>query len=538
MIFLISGRTVFTQEAGSGLRFDPLLVERVVEAGQTLTYKIYLDNNNRFQPLELMLQAADIEENLRGAYQLVPAQSTPYSLARWIQIDPARLTLPPGASRSVEVNLNVPRGETGGRYGAIVITVLPEEREESEEVLGSTEFILQAASFLELIIAGTAQRLQAFPAYFTIQSSSEIPAARSRVGDRGLVFTAAIANEGNVHIYTQGDLTIRSAEGRTIGRYPLGGGRGLILPGATVELRSIIPANLPPGDYQARASIDYGGHRPAVIEAPFSIDEQEIVIRPEEQGYEGNFARFEVAPTSLELSLQSGAFKSDVLEIFNHGDETISIQGRMLPIVYDLEGNLLSEEARGEAADWISIFPDEFDVQPGRSRRIRLTASPPSDFSGGYYADIIFTSIGSEVLTETGTNLYATVGESESFEVGLEDYNVQEVGDFLLVDILLANKGKIHIQPEIEIVLNRTIPQSEGEGGEILPARTERISAVESSIYENPVLPATERIYSYQLPSGGISGEHQVLIRIDYGDEYPIIIRQNINLKGAEKGEE
>jgi len=72
-----------------------------------------------------------------------------------------------------------------------------------------------------------------------------------------------VENKGNVHVVTRGEIVIRTADGRTVARYPLGGGRGIILPNATVALRSVITRKFPPGDYQAGPSSSTAGAVPS-----------------------------------------------------------------------------------------------------------------------------------------------------------------------------------------------------------------------------------------------------------------------------------
>ncbi|NMB12847.1 MAG: DUF916 domain-containing protein, partial [Firmicutes bacterium] len=254
-----------TEAQSPSLAFDPLLIERSVKAGETLSYYISIQNENLFESIALEMTPCDIAEDVNGTYHLVPMGTSNFSLAGWISVEPQVVTIPPGSERLVSVTVKVPRGVSGGRYGAITMS----PREGPSSSLGQSQqapFRFQMASFLELQISGGAVRREAYISDLNVRPSSEVPIIRQQVGDGAIVYSAEVTNAGNVHATARGNLVIQTEEGRTVARYPMGGGRGLILPEATVALRSVTGPNLPPGKYRAKAIIDYGGSRPAVAD--------------------------------------------------------------------------------------------------------------------------------------------------------------------------------------------------------------------------------------------------------------------------------
>ena len=143
------------------------------------------------------------------------------------------------------VTVSVPRGTSGGRYGAVVVTTVPDRTSPSPDAFAVSAFTFRMASFIELVIAGAALRREAYAESFSVTLSGDYPEYRRQMGEDSLVFTATVKNEGNVHIVTKGSLIISTADGRTVAD-TLGGGRGVVIPGAAVGLRSVIRSILPP----------------------------------------------------------------------------------------------------------------------------------------------------------------------------------------------------------------------------------------------------------------------------------------------------
>lgn len=95
IIFLLCSQAA--AQEGAAVRMDPMLVERTVRPGDSFTYFIYLTNEDRFNPVTLDVQIADISEDATGSYRLQPVGSTPYSLERIVRVEPQRLTVQPAS---------------------------------------------------------------------------------------------------------------------------------------------------------------------------------------------------------------------------------------------------------------------------------------------------------------------------------------------------------------------------------------------------------------------------------------------------------
>lgn len=519
-------------QANVSLSFDPILVERVGKPGEVIAYQVNIDNNNRYDALPLELFVADLTQTIDGVYGVSPIGSTPYSLGDWVTIEPKAVVVPPGGSRSVSVTISIPRGVSGGRYGAIVAQVVPDGSSSNADASGVSTFLFQAASFIELTISGNPVR-EAYITTFDVLPSSEFINIRSAVGPDAMVFSVAVQNIGSGHINAHGELLILTDEGRIVARYPLGVGRGLILPDSTVRLQTVRRNPLPKGDYQARATVNYGGRRPLVTSIEFRVEETAISQAGGSLS-QASLSRFVVSPENLEVALRPGASHNAILEITNRGDETVYLEGYVLPLKFDIYGNLVPEAERDESVSWIELSPSSFDVAAGRTRRVRVTLRPPRDLQGSYFADVLFKSVGEGPHVEAGSNLLATLAGDLQKRGSVEIVKVDEVEGGLAVDALFVNEGSTAVYTTVELVMNQIYPQAEEEGGRIIGARAELIASVELPTSENPVLPGAERLFSFMIPAGLKIGEYEFAIRVDYGGEGPTIGRLAIIVGGED----
>jgi len=519
-----------TQIGGPSIGLSPMLVERNVSPGDTFKFELYVDNNNEFETFDFKAFVADVKEKEDGTYKVLKPGTTPYSIAKYVKIDPTEFSVPPKGTKIINVTVSIPRGLVGGLYGVIVVELQPPKSTEEEGALQETAFVYQMTSFLEVTLKGTRQRLEAFCDSFEVKLSKDTP-YKAYVGDDALVFIAKVANTGNVHVVTHGTLMIQTPDKRTVARMPLGGGRGVIIPDSAVNLISITRRKFPPGKYIARAIIDYGGRRPAIAETTFVIKEKEVEVQETKKI---ELAKFLVDPQEIEFELMPRSFRSKIIKVINRGDTTVELEAKVLPLEFDVYGDLLPEGERKGSIDWVKVTPSVFKLGPGKSRNVRISVRVPKDANGGYYGDIIFRSKGVE-SSETGANLLIFVGKEVVKKASLKIKNVKISKDAVSFDIMFMNEGNIHLKPDIQVALVRHYPQVE-ENGIVKAPRDEIIAnANKSGADNNPVLPKTERIYGILFPIVLEEGNYEVLVRADFGGAEPLIARQSFKVGGNEK---
>jgi len=532
-IFVFMVCSLSAQTEGPKMLLDPILVERTARPGDIISYILNIENEDDFNPLTLDVSVADITESDSGSYEIVEAGTTPYSVSRWLKTNVNRIVIPPKSLREVEVTLDVPRGVSGGLYGAVVLTPVTAQINE-EGALGVSEFVFQMASFLEVVIAGTAIRQEAYTAGFDVGLSKDYMFLKGEVGDDALVFSSSVLNEGNVHIVTSGTLQIKTLDNRTVARYPLGGGRGVILPGATVSLMTVMTRKLPPGDYIARSVVEYGQRRPLISEVSFAVKEEEVSVETNEYA---ELAKFLIEPSEIEISIKPGAFRSAVVQVTNRGEEKIDIESKILPLVYDIYGEILPEDERGEGPNWIELSPSSFSLDAGRSRSVRISVRPPSDSVGAHYADLVFRSSSGDASVEGGVSLMILSGSDFTRKPSLNLVSMQEIEGAINFDYILKNEGNIHIYATFEVALSRLFTQEILESGQILPARSQEIARMTIPLDDAPVLPGAERLLSIMMPAELEAGEYELLLRLDFEGDEPVVFRTKFSIGEGENNE-
>lgn len=517
------------------VRIDPILLSKTVSQGDRVTASIYVDNVDDFETVNFEVFVADVVQNSEGGYVIVPAGSTNYSAAKWITVNPKQLSVQPKKTGKVDLQINVPRGITGGRYAAVVMKFLANKEELTgmEEAVGFGVAVdYQIASFVELNIDGSRRKMELYATDLSVKKIIEIASlaeVRKVIGDDANVFIVTVANKGNIHVQATGELTIKTRDGKTLAKFPLGSGN--ILPEAVVELRSITNRQFAPGTYIARAVVNYGGYRPAILETELNIAEATVTSQVQKQS---EAPMIFVEPGNVELKCLPSAFRSTTVEIFNRGKETVNVSGSIYPLIYDLAGELVPMEQRGQAPDWIEISPNSFQLRPNQSRKVRISARPSKGVSGGHYFDIVFTAVAENLKSEQGANLLVFVGKDEDI---VEKYSVKfariapsEKG--LEVNLLVTNEGNVHVLPSIVLGLDKVLPQRE-ENGIILPETTERLMSA-SYKEENPILPGTQRLFMVVLEADLKNGDYELIARLDSEKGQQVISKQRIRIERGE----
>jgi P pilus assembly chaperone PapD len=518
------------------IRIDPILISKVVGQGEKTSASIFIENADEFETVNFEVTVMDVVQNREGGYVVAPAGSTDYSAAKWTKVTPTKFSVQPKKTARVDVEINVPRGVIGGRYAAVVLKIVTKKEELTgmEEAAGFGVLLdYQIASFIELNIDSLRKRPELYVTGLSLRKISEIPSlaeVQNIIGPNANVFAVTVLNKGNMHVQAYGELIIKTKDNRTLAKFPMGSGN--ILPGAEVELRSITTRQFPEGSYIARAVVNYGGYRPAILEAELNIVKDEAVSKTQKQS---EAPLIFVEPGNIELKCLPGAFRSTTVEIFNRGNQTVNISASVYPLVYDLEGELVPTETRGQAPSWIEISPTSFQLRPNQSRKLRISVRPSEGVKGGQYFDLSFVATAEDLKSEQGANLLVFVGKDEEMiqRASMQFTKVVPTEEGLEVDLLVNNEGNTHFLPSISVGLERIIPERE-ENGIIYPESTERIVSA-SYANDNPILAGTQRLFMLALNVDLKSGEYVLIARLDAKDLEQVVIKERIRI---ERGEE
>jgi len=508
---------------------SPLLVPLELAPGAKVSVSFMLINESTTKPAQFKVYATDVLEQRSGAYKPTEKGTSPWSAAGWIRIEgPSQFEIGPGEAKEIAATVSVPRGVFGGRYATVVFELIPEEAPPGER-LGGTVFQYRLASVIEITISGRRATRKAHISLLEVRSARENPTYRERFGEEALIFISSLTNEGNIHVFGQGTLIIRDKTGRRLMEIPLGGGRGTVIPEATVNFVSVLRRRLTPGEYIAEARIKYGGIRPAVAKAPFTITAKELTAGKPGTGKVINFI---AEPELIDLKGVGGAFRSSRIIVSSQVEIPIKVKSSVRMLSLDAEGEVESIdmiEGPWSCAKWVTLEPEEFELASGEKKTVRLTVKIPPDLSGGRYASIIFEAQATgrpgetvRAVAETGSILMVSVGKDFQLEgeiVKMQPGVSPDTGGPAIITTF-KNKGNIHVTLTGMIVLKKKtlLEVTPTEGMEYVgEPRYEEVSRINFEEVSNVVLPDGIRDLRIALPANLTSGEYLAEAMVNYG---------------------
>jgi hypothetical protein len=529
---------LFTPKATSQfqLHLSPLLVELDIAPGATKSYKLHIRNEDKENGINLWAYATNMRETQRGAYEVAEDETTEYSCVGWVQIRDSILTLEPGESRDIEVKVKAPRDVFGGRYAAVVFEVVPPEA--TFDSYGMMRLHYKMPTFLEVTIKrfGGLQRKASIVDFQVTPFSSE--KLKDDLGEEALSFTASVKNEGNIHVEGKGTLIIKDREGKTKRRVPLGGGRGIVIPGATVDFSSFLRKPLP-GEYVAKAMINFGGLSPMVAEIPFSISRTKSAALGSFKA--SSFIALDIKPVNLEMKIPQRGFRAMTFSLANEERDSVEIKAYLKDMDYDEEGNLVvldSSETGRSCIDWVNLEPEEFTIAPGKSSRTRINLQAPDEGAGGYYACLVFDAL-LKSSTEGAISSPFQIPVIVNVPTGLE-----EKGEIVDLQIsaalgkpatfvtLFKNLGNTHIKPrgKIRIDILRELQQRDdiiftGE------PKYERLAELELEEVDQYILPGGTRIMQAGFMGSLEAGKYMAEVSINFGGSQPAVYQKAFTIK-------
>lgn len=197
------GATIALPAAAFGIGLQPTTVEIAVEPGERQRQIVNLGNVHEEQTISLTVGLADWTLDERGQIELAPPGERPESASNWVRFSPAFITLGPGESEQIVVDMAAPiRTDSEGdhRFALIASTVLPESRAGQSGVWKK----YQIASLFYLTMGDA-------------HSQPTIESAGLTVGPDGRQSVAVdLTNDGNAHARLRGQVSITGDKGADV----------------------------------------------------------------------------------------------------------------------------------------------------------------------------------------------------------------------------------------------------------------------------------------------------------------------------------
>jgi P pilus assembly chaperone PapD len=249
---------------------------KVSRPGARLTNDIEVYNSGD-APIHVSTSVMDWTMTLSGQKQFQEAGTQPLSCAKWIQVNPVEFSLLPGKSMRVRYSATTPADITQEHWAMIFFTAraVPKAGDNRFALNVQTRMgckvLLTPALKAPLQGKITGMALQTLPApasqppavgatpVAVSPVSLEAPGAAANTSPLISKVKVTFVNPNPVSVRLNGTVEARSADGVLIAKGEIMPAKALMLVGATRELWAQFDKPLPPGDYQIKAAIDYGG---------------------------------------------------------------------------------------------------------------------------------------------------------------------------------------------------------------------------------------------------------------------------------------
>lgn len=502
-------------------------------SGVTRKFEILLVNESDPNTVgNFRIRAVPVKVNKEGYFDLLGKdEENPWDCSSWIKVSPTEVTLKGQEGKIIECTLSIPRGVYGGRYCAILFELLPEKKTtvtEEEEGVASLNISTQILSIVNVtIIGGRVERKVSLEKFSVENLKLE--------NNNMIAFTALLKNQGNITVQTKGTLLIKSRLGRRIREVPLGGGMGLLLPGAEGELQSILRM-LPPGEYIAEAYIRYGVPSALKASIPFNVTTGEVKLGTLA---EGKGIDVVAEPSLQEITAPPGAFRSSVITIQNMTEQAVDVKVSVTPVALGLSGEITeTEDTKYSCADWIKTDVNNFSLKPKERRSVRINVTPPRNIApGGRYANVSFevTSQSSKegLVTNLDTLYLVTVPGNLKYSGEVQDIKLisQEGSAFPYFLATFKNTGNIHLKASATLSIKTK--ETEKEKSKVI---TQELPFSDGEVI---VLPDGSRQFMVLYTQKLEPGDYIASVKVTYGEKKWVTFEKEFKIeKPKEEGKE
>lgn len=545
IIFGLSGELKATSADDYTFMLSPQLVELELLPGEKKRFSVSLINESKTKKARFTVYVSDLGEKRSGKYKVVKPGTSPFSAASWITVNPTDFVIGPSDSMEILAEVTVPRGVKGGRYAIIVFELAPETASK-EEKFGSLTFHHRMTTAVEISIKGRTAKRRAVISSLKVVSPKE-DERLAQFKKEVLMFTASLKNEGNIHIFGEGTLTIRGKKGRRMKQVPLGGGRGTVLPDCTVDFSSIVRNDFPPGDYIAEVVIRYEGLRPVKAKLPFTVTEEEVPVTKAKSFKRTKEVSFGVEPELIELTAPSGALRRTGIVVYNRDEREISVKSYPRALKYNRYGELVrlsSAKGARSCGEWITVSPSSFKLPSGGKKRLSVLVNVPEGKIGGHYANIVFDAAlgrnnpGTSQKTSSNVPFFLIIPGPLKEQARIVETRVlhQDEKGYRKFVVSFKNIGNIHLKPRGKILLKKTVNiEKTGEIEYVGEPVYEEVEEIAFNHVDGVVLPGGRRdlvaIYINPLPDG----DYRVEAEVDYGDKKKAVGKKTFSVASAEK---
>lgn len=212
--------TGFAQAVAS----SPAVVELSGARGETVTTTIALSNTSEESETYYLSTLKFTAVDEQGTPGFVPYQVDHSGLAEWVRLPESSITVAPGATSALAIDIVIPADVASGTHTAAIIASQSELIEEADVILES-----QTATLLLLTVTGETNEVAQIVSFDVGGWSNRLP----------IEFAWTIQNQGNVFVKPFGYIRVYDWLGKEVASLPVNSAGGRVLPMTNREFAEV-----------------------------------------------------------------------------------------------------------------------------------------------------------------------------------------------------------------------------------------------------------------------------------------------------------
>lgn len=233
----LSMALVTPSSADISVDVSPAKYELQTQPGKTETFPITVRNTSGAS-VHIQASLADYAVGPTGNYAFQAPGKSPYSLSKFISINPREFDVDANSFVQVRFSVDVP-SSASGEYGNLVFFTTRPSRKG-----GGMAIVERIASKIYVMIPDSTK------------IGGEVDDVKAQPMGDGEHYLVGFRNTGNAHVYLSGRVEIKQG-GQVVDRISFPG--GMLVERGGKRLIDAVGKKLPPGSYSVVAMVDYGG---------------------------------------------------------------------------------------------------------------------------------------------------------------------------------------------------------------------------------------------------------------------------------------
>lgn len=185
-----------------------------------------------------------------------------------------------------------------------------------------------------------------------------------------------------------------------------------------------------------------------------------LAVTPSSVSAQGSGSSLSISPLTFELTSNPGDTISNVVRVFNNGDQAMNV-------VMEVRDFTAAGE-RGEVAlgtlenqsfsltKWVKVSPETFVLEPRSFKVVDYTVSiPPNAEPGGHYGTILASltsnteSTGAALAQKIGSLLLLQVSGEVKEQLTIKSFQAPSFSEYgpIELDVRFENHGSVHLKP-------------------------------------------------------------------------------------------